>query len=360
MTADVLPLLARAKTLRLCALTAALVLAGCATPPAQQQPESVSRPEIPAPSAQEQQTLSTIVSLQDRLDRVTAPLLLNNAELCKNQARNLLGITAKNKYSYSSDLANAAQKMYGLGEQLQVISVMPGSGAARQGLRKGDVLLMVEDKKMPQGPNAERQAATILTPLISAGRNGINLTVLRDGRNLTLNIPLTQACGFRVELGNIDTVNAYSDGMRALVTRGMVKFTQSDEELAYVIAKELAHNILGHADKMKMRGTVSDIIDNLTRVHPDASTLVGTGGVKPLPPAMDNAGDALSLYLLARAHYDIDRAVPFWRRLAERYPASVTNGYTALHPSTNARLNFLSKAVTTVKGKMAAQKPLIP
>lgn len=338
----------------------AVLLTACATqaPP---QNEGSPKPVTPAVSAspQEQETLGAVVALQERLDRVSAPLLLSNVDLCRKQERNLLGFTAKNRHSYTSDLSNAAQKIYGLDEQLQVVSVMAGSGAARQGLRRGDILLAVEDKSMPQGPNAERQAVAVLAPLMT-GRSSVKLTVLRNGSNISLNIPFTRACGFRIELGNADNVNSYGDGMRVLITRGMMNFIRSDNELAYVIAKELAHNALGHADRLKMKATLSDIIDNLTRVRPDTSMLGGTAGVKTMPPDLDQAADALSLYMLARAGYNIDQAVPFWRRLGEKYPATVLNSHTALHPATPQRLAVMEKIIKIVKTKQAEKKPLLP
>ena len=53
--------------------------------------------------------LRQMAALQERLYKVAAPLLIINADLCKAQARNLLGFTAKNKFSFPGDYADAAQ-----------------------------------------------------------------------------------------------------------------------------------------------------------------------------------------------------------------------------------------------------------
>ncbi|MFC3108297.1 M48 family metalloprotease [Undibacterium arcticum] len=344
----------------------ALLLSACATQQTmpglpRSVPESVQPTVVTpaAPSNVEQEALKALVGLQDRLDRVAAPLLINNPDLCKSQARNLLGFTAKNKYSYSGEFANAAQQMFGLNERLQVISVVSGSGAARMGLRRGDSLLKVEDKVLPEGQNAERQAAVLLAPLVGK-RSSVKLTVARSGAEQVLDIPLTRACGFRVELGNADYVNSYADGGRVLVTRGMMKFVQSDNELAYVIAKEMAHNALGHPSKLRMNATVGGVIDNLIRVHPDTSTLGGTGGIKAMPQELDAAADTLSLYMVARGGYYIDGALSFWQRLASQYPATALNGHTAIHPATVYRFTVMERIVADVKAKQVAKKPLLP
>ena len=173
-------------------------------------------------------------------------------------------------------------------------------------------------------------------------------------------MPLTVACAFGIELGNADHVNAYGDGRRVLVTRGMMAFAQTDDQLAYVLAKELAHNALSHASKQKMNATMGGVIDNLIRMKPDMSAMAGTAGIKPLSREFDIAADNLSLYFLVRAGYDPEGAIAFWQRLSDLYPINVTNGYTAIHPSTAYRLMAMEKNLVILRSKQAADKPLVP
>lgn len=327
-------------------------LPGPATPPA----PAIIAPPAPTP---QQVMLRDIVGQQDRLYRVAAPLLVNNTELCKGNARNLLGFTAKNRYSFSDELGEAAQQLYGMDDRLQVMGVLAGSGAARAGIRVGDKLDMVEGKPVPPGPDAERQAATMLAPLITRGTSA-RLTMLRNGAPVQVNVPFTRACAYSIELGNADNVNAYNDGRRVLITRGMMNFAANDNELAYVLAKEMAHNSLNHARVQRTAATAGAIIDNLIRVRPDLSAMAGMSGMKPMPQTMDAAADTLSLYMLARAGYDINAAPRFWERLASVYPPSTLNGYTALHPATSYRLSVMDKIIADVRNKQAGRQPLLP
>lgn len=343
----------------------AAMLAGCTTPGT-----TVSGPfnivpapdEAPAYTAQQkaaQENLVKMVALQDRLSKVSAPLLINNADLCKTYARNLLGFTAQNKYSYPGVYADAAQAALGYGEQMQVSSVLPGSGAARAGLRKGDGLLAAEGKPLPAGPNAEGPFGAIVGPLASKSAS-INMTIARQGQPQDLKIPVTRACAFRVALGNADNINAYSDGARIMVTRGMVHAANNDEGIAFVIAREMAHNILDHARTQRSSGTAGSLIDSLGAVQPDVSMLTGAAGIRAMPQEMDAQADTLAIYLLARAGYDIGNAASFWQRLSAQVPASTANGYTALHPGMSARIAAINRAVTDVRAKQAAKKPLRP
>ena len=352
------------------ALIMAALLSACSTPgPVTPEPVVVvPEPQVPVPPAKPvltprmaaaAESLTRMAAQQDRLYRVAAPLLIQNAELCKSNARNLLGFTAKNRYSYPGEFNEAAHVAFDMGERLQVTGVLAGSGAARAGLKRGDGLISAGGKPLPTGQNASTLAGAVFGPLVSTQAT-IDLKIERDDKNRNLSIPVTRACGFGVELGNADNVNSYADGQRVMVTRGMINFTQSDEELAVLMAKGMAHNILGHAASLRSAGTIGSIIDNLMAVRPDLSMLIGSGGVKATPPDIDAAADSLSLYLLARAGYNIQGAAAFWKRLAATYPATVLNGYVANHPGTAVRLAAIDKTVAEIKAKQAAKKPIAP
>jgi len=350
------------------AVAAALLLSACSSlqttsqPPAPAEPVKPPAPPAPVVTPQMQaarDNLKVIASLQDRLYRVAAPLLINNADLCKSQARNLLGFTAKNKYSYPGEYADASAAVLGYDDVLQVSGVLAGSGAARAGLRKGDDLLAAGGKALPKGRDAESKAAGVLAPL-AANSATLSMTIARKGNSQTLNVPVTRACAYRVDLGNADNVNAYNDGSRVLLTRGMINFAQNDEAIAYVMARELAHNVLGHAGQMRHAAAMSSIIDNLASIRPDLTMLVGSAGVRPMTQDFDLAADSLALYMLARAGYNIDHARSFWQRLSGQYPATVLNSYTAIHPSVTARLAAMDRTVSEIKAKQAAKRPLLP
>jgi len=352
--------LLRLRVDRLATLALAALLAACASPPQDgSRPPAETASTVEHASAAEMQLLRTLVADQDRLYRVAAPLLVQNAPLCRSRARKLLGFVAKTRYSYSAHLAPAAQELLGLDERLRISAVLPGSAAVAAGVRPGDILVAAEGTAFPTGERAEQQAAELLAPL-AGQRDKLSLTVLRGAQTLELEVPLTTACAFNIEVGQADLVNAYGDGYRVLVTRGMLRALHSDEELAYVLAKEIAHNVLGHAARQNQGATMGGIIDNLVQLEPDLSALSGSSGLRPVRPEFDTAADRLSVYLLARAGYDVSGVTGFWRRLAQEYPASIANGYTALHPETERRLEALDQAVQDVRARQAEGRPLAP
>jgi hypothetical protein len=347
-------------------LSLSLLLSACATPeyrPIQAAPGAAERaPEAPALTPQisaAARVLTEMAELQERLYKVAAPLLIQNAELCKGQARNLLGFTAKNRWSYPGDYNEAAHVAFGMDERLQVTSVLAGSGAARAGLQTGDVLLSAGGKPLPTGQHAPTQAGGIFGKIIASQAN-LPMTIERRGSERQIAIPVTRTCAFAIEVGNADNVNAYGDGSRVLVTRGLINFTRNDDELAFVLAKTMAHNMLGHPATQRNQATIGSIIDNLRSINPDTSMLIGSGGIKAMPADADAAADRLGIYLAARAGYDVADAPAFWRRLAEAYPTTVLNGYSANHPALTARMAAVDRALNEVKVKRSGKRALLP
>ena len=333
------------------------LLASCALPHAPlSNTATTPRSEY---AKQEQAALLRYVSNQDRLYRIAAPLLVKNASLCSNNARPLLGFTAKNRYSYSITAANTAKNLLRLGEKLQVMNVLDGSGALHAGIRRGDILIKIEDQLFPQGPNAESETAKILVSKLRNTRK-LALTILREEKTLNLEIPLTLACAYSIDISNTNHIHAYSDGRRILLTRGRVEFFQADSELATILAREIAHNTLQHIATLQMTTTAAGAIDQLLPMQPDLSGLNTTTSVKSMPAKMDQQADQLALYMLARAGYDPATAGTTLQRLATSHPSAVPNTYTALHPLTTERIHLLKKTVEQIRQKQSAKQPVTP
>ncbi|MGI4846654.1 MAG: M48 family metalloprotease [Janthinobacterium lividum] len=359
----------------LAASVAALLMGACATPAPPAEEPAAPVPAIavnvpapaapapapagaPAPSAAQLALLRDWETQQTRLNNVAAPLLIKNTALCKRQARELAGFTAKTQYSYSKDMIGAAQAAFGLGEQLQVMSVMPGSGAESSGLLVGDRLVSAQDRPVPRGPNAERDAAAVFGAAMQ-GRSSLSLKIVRAGAPMTIEVPLTRACAFGIELGNADYVNSYTDGQQVMVTRGMLAYVKSDQELANVLAKEISHAILTPPPRPAWRAMIASL-RMFSSADPGGSRDALRAALKPYSPVLDSTADKLSLYMLAAGGYEIDDTLEFWKRLATRYPATDRDSHTALHPASAYRFSVMTAVVRVVKSKMVRDLPLVP
>ena len=301
--------------------------------------------------------LQAWVGQQRRLYQVAAPILMKNTELCPLQARKILGFTAKNAYSFSSDFVEVAKSGLGLGERLQIMSVLPESGAELAGIRSGDILLAAGPHLLARGPDAEYAAGSAIGDAVQ-GNTALDITVLRSGDNESsiIDVPLTPACAMVIDLGNTDVVNSYADGRRLMVTRGMLDFVRSDDELAAVLAREIAFNVINVLPRPDLSAVIDRLhtLDAVPNVMPEGETLLQSSLLQ------DAAVDRLALYMLARAGYPVAAARTFWERLAAAYPADMPNSHAALHAPIGERLAVIDRIIAVIATKRQNGQPLVP
>jgi hypothetical protein len=310
--------------------------------------EGKSQDAVPVEQA-DVRRLQSWASDLNHLYSVAAPLMIQNVDVCTRNARRILGFTAKNKYSYSSEFVPAAEAALGLDDRLRVAKVLPGSGAATAGVREGDILFAVNGKPLPEGPNAEREAASLFATE-TRGRTNIELTVLRDTEQVPIDVPLTQACAFGLERGDTDEIISLADGYRVLVSHGMLQFVQSDAELAYVLAHEFGHNLL----TTKQRPDLSEAIDRLRLMSPAEHAQPAPLGIAPYGREIEARADELALYMLARSGVPLDGYVDFWTRLDA---AGLVN---QIHAPIAERAGAIAVSMRAIARKKGRGEPLLP
>lgn len=122
-----------------------------------------------------------------------------------------------------------------------------------------------------------------------------------------------------------DDLNAWADGRNIVVTARMMRFAATDDELAFVVAHEMAHNLLGHAAKLR---SFTALFGSHSKRK--ASCVKG----------LEIDADVLAVTLLAHAHFDPEASMPFIvRSMRGLKDASST------HPGILARLEAIRNAV---------------
>ncbi len=142
-----------------------------------------------------------------------------------------------------------------------VTVVAPDSPAAAAGIRPGDILLAIDGRALPpetalsasfDAAHAHARADAVQDLLEKTGTRRFPITVLRkDGVTVTDVTPLP-TCPSHAHLARSNQHNAYADGRHVFLTTGLLSRLQNDDELAFIIAHEMAHNILHHATIMRV------------------------------------------------------------------------------------------------------------
>lgn len=193
-----------------------------------------------------------------------------------------------------------------------------------------------------------------------------------------LGAPDTTSCAYKISItegkknakgvAEPDTsLNAYADGTGVFVSPAMVRFASDDNDLAFIISHEFAHNIMSHvAGKQRnaMIGTLLGMAADMAAASQGYDTQgqlgqLGMGiGANAYSPEFETEADYIGLYLLARSGYTYHNAPHFWRRMSVENPESIYTGHT--HPSNAQRFVNMNKTIAEIDYKKANNLPLLP
>jgi hypothetical protein len=337
--------------------------AACSTP-------QTARPTIGSEHLADEQRRQDLFVLESRaadyrrIYDIGERLYRANADLCHRTAQ-LVGVRFENLYDYSRDARHAAQTLWGLSDRPSIAWVAVDSPASEAGLRPRDQLLSIDGRAVRTGRNSSRQAGQALREASEDGT--VTLQVQRGSEVLTFNVAPELTCVYQFALLDGDDINAAADGRTIYLNRGMLRFVQTDDELALVLGHELAHNAMRHIEAKQANATMGMLGGALIDVLAAAGG-VNTGGAftdmggdigaMMFSQAFESEADYVGLYFTARAEFDISGAENFWRRMAVEHPRGIRFAYT--HPNTAQRYLGLAAAREEIALKLARGERLRP
>lgn len=275
-----------------------------------------------------------------RLATVGYHLAKGSAEFCRNKWRNP-GWVLHDVRQYSDPAL--ARRAFTFRQPVSIAALVPKGPAEIAGMQVGDGLVGADDgliwyggepvRHQPTVERLERVKAGLVDvlarqgPIVYQMKTATSLS--ESGRILqfTLDPPAICASDFWVDVrGKRD---AGADGERVRVTSGLIAYVLDDDELAAVVAHEMAHNLLDH------------------RARIDATKKGKTAVVR----ATEEEADRLSVWLMANAGYDPAAAVTFW----ERYGAETGMGiFTApTHFRWQTRVAMLREEIAAIESTVA-------
>lgn len=245
-----------------------------------------------------------------RVARIAYRLALSGRARCPKPAP-LLGLVLQHLTQFEQPDRPGMIEALALDRGPAAITVVPEGAAARAGMHAGDVMLSIEGSPLPPepaldapfaAPVAHARADLVYDLLDQAAAKPFTLTVLRGGVAQDLRIEAPTGCPSRVHLARSNQRNAYADGIHVFLTTGLLAKLRNDDELAFLIGHEMAHNILGHAMVMRSDAVKRGIGRTLGR---SGSVIRGT----------ERAADRLGGQLMLDAGFNPLAGVGILRRL---------------------------------------------
>ena len=339
----------------------ALVLAACGTT---LQTQTVTSEEMTSEATKQRQfALMEQREVDKRVQEVGFKVLKAGVPLCGEDTTYNWGVTFWNEYDFDSEWRAPAKAELGVTKAVSVKLVVPQSAAAKAGLKANDQILKINDYEVGQGSNAVKNADKYTESLKKNTPSApVSIVYARGDVINTATLNPIEICDSPVLLQDTFEVNAYADGTRIIITRGIVEFTKNDDELAMIIGHELAHNLLSHIEKKQAQMTAGMLggllLDVLIGSGGEMTNMGAQIGANAYSPEYESEADYMGLYATALAGYDIAKAPYLWRRMGARNTGSIA--MTSTHPPTAERFVALEKTVAEITTKIENSQPLVP
>ena len=296
---------------------------------------------------------------RNRLWDVAFPILRAGVPLCDKDVQPKLGVLFHNKFSYDDEWRETAENLFSVTEHLSFSHIASGSPAADSNIKVGDLLIGIRGTEF-QGAKAMDDLRETMEDLLKTKEKVIEFTIsdIEGNRRLETITPVP-ACAFNPGLVADDRINAYADGKSIIITSGMMNFARSDNELATVVAHELAHNAMGHIDAKTINATGGLIVDILAAVAGvDTQGAFSRIAGQAYSQGFELEADYVGVYLMALTGLEIETSPDFWRRMATRNPGSIDYAYT--HPTAPERFLSMEKVVVEIQEKQSRGEVLKP
>lgn len=338
-----------------------LALLACSTPTTRQD---TIAPNLTLQERRAQQALHVerVVNYQARVERIAMPLLKAALEFCEQRHSGYLGLRVDNIDAWPDEYSLVAKDVLQLDHALKVTQVSPDSPAAAAGVQVGDLLLSVNGQAALGGPGAVQDFAQLTAAAMRAGGSQVlALEVSRQGVVHQFNLLPEPVCDYSVHVLMHNAINAFADGNAIGITSGLIRFAENDEEIALVLAHEIAHNCMRHIEAKINNARLASVFDIVAAAY-GVSTggLFANLGARSFSKDFEREADYLGLYIMARAGMSLHKTDDFWRRMAAEDPASNKDSIFRTHPISAERTLALGQAIEEIEGKRSAGQPLLP
>lgn len=246
-------------------------------------------------------------------------------------------------------------------ESIWVRYVVPGSAADKAGIKRKDRVVSIYNMNIPSGSRFEEQFIEIIEKH-KKDDMPVDIQVDRNGQILNFNFEPDMVCAYNLYIDKkSQTINAYADGEDVYLTSEIIDYMDDDNDLAAVLAHELAHNTMGHIDDKKLNiftatffGSIWDVLFGT-----DLSSRAAVYGSMAYSIEYEQEADYVSVFYMARAGYDYKKMYQAEIKLSNFDRSSLYLNPTS-HPTPQTRNALLKETAREIDMKKAFKHDLVP
>ena len=291
--------------------------------------------------------INEMISASKTLHQISWPILKKNIDICENKRSNSLGILFAVEEDlpesdsdffrllFNKNIKSTYFKKYGAQSFPVIVSVAKNSPAYEEKLLENDIILAINKESTSNFRKKLKKA------LLSSSR--VSFTLLRNEMIIEKKVQGIKACNYNVQVIPAPAPNAYADGEKVYITLAAIKLARTEDELAFLIGHELAHNIFHYNYK---NGTEANSFainyQEVPRIKNfNSFFLLNT-------ESKETEADLKGVEIAFKAGYSLDNVNDYWRRLSVFNPKLISSS-SSIYKSNALRAIMISKTLKKLK-----------
>ena len=289
-----------------------------------------------------------------KLHKITWPILKKNKYKCIKNTTKSYGILYADandipeedrkiyKNLYNKNISEKYFKNYKVNHFPIILSVAENSPGFFAGLKENDLVLEVN--KSNTNNFRKKLANNMINQAI------LNIKILRENKIIEKRLNGINICVYNIQPIPSGSPNAFADGNKVFITLAAIKLARTNDELAFLIGHEIAHNIL-HYKSFNANEAESISINYLDKpkIREFKNLFVASNENREIE------ADIEGIKLAFQAGYSLENVNEYWRRLSIFNPELISKSIN-IYKSNAYRAALISKTLKSLKEKKNEKK----
>jgi len=288
--------------------------------------------------------VSSMANASRKLHDIAWPIMISNLDSCQNSKINAFGLMIAHLEGIPSFLAPsfyAASPINSLinskADLPMIVSVAKDSPADRAKIMEGDLVMSINNIIV-----SYKNYKRLLDD--AAIKGSLKIRIKRLEEEIIYELDSELICGYPVQAMISPIPNAYADGSKIYITIATLDFVKDDQEIAFLIAHELAHNIYHFKGEALYESQGNPLaIEEKPSLQKITDLLIFQTEEK------ETEADLYGVEFAIKAGIAQDKVANYFRRLTIYMPQLMKDSFFRMHPGNAKRVADIERKLKELK-----------
>ena len=288
--------------------------------------------------------VSSMANASRKLHDIAWPIMISNLDSCQNSKINAFGLMIAHLEDIPSSLAPSFYTASPINSLINskadlpmIVSVAKDSPADRAKIMEGDLVMSINNIIV-----SYKNYKRLLDD--AAIKGSLKIRIKRLEEEILYELDSELICGHPVQAMISPIPNAYADGSKIYITIATLDFVKDDQEIAFLIAHELAHNIYHFKGEALYESQGNPLaIEEKPSLQKITDLLIFQTEEK------ETEADLYGVEFAIKAGIAQDKVANYFRRLTIYMPQLMKDSFFRMHPGNAKRVADIERKLKELK-----------